>query len=199
MAHEPDRGFAQKDLTGRSYLLQARRDVYRVPCDEIITAGDHLTAVYACTNGKGDAPVVLEFPVQRLQALHHLDRRANGPQRVIFMKRRYAEYGHHGIADELLNGPSVPFQHRAHLCEIAGHDAPKGFGIQALSEMRRSDDVREEDGNGLADFPGCSRRQQPLATSKAELRAVGILLPAAGTRHHRPRLRRLGGPIQPHS
>ena len=88
--------------------------------------------------------------VQPRQRAPHLVGRAHCPERVVLVDDRDAEDGHHGVADELLDSAAVPFQHGAHLVEVADHHPPHRLRVHALAEAREARDVAEQDGDRLA-------------------------------------------------
>jgi hypothetical protein len=110
------------------------------------------------------------------------------------VRRRHAEGGHHGVADELLDGPTFGFDLRAHRRERRLHHVLEAFGVEQLGEPSRARDVREEDGNQLALL---EHRRRPLVQRRragsAEAKAFGILLAAGGANRHDPSVRQQNG------
>jgi hypothetical protein len=95
--------------------------------------------------------------------------------------------GHCCVADELLDRAAVALEDRAQLCVIASHQLAQGFGIGALAERRRADEVTEEDGDRLTHAGGCLGCELGTA-APTEAEAVRILLAAGRTACHRPSL-----------
>jgi hypothetical protein len=62
---------------------------------------------------------------------------------------RDAEGGHDGISNELLHRAAVAFEDRAHLLEVALHDAAEGLGVELLAKACRARDVGEDDRDDL--------------------------------------------------
>jgi len=129
--------------------LQASGDVDRVagceaflgPCHDL--AGHH-------------ADPALEREVDERVA--HLECRPYGAQRVVLAHNRHAEDGHHGVADELLDGAAVALDDRLHPLEVAGEQRTEALGIEPVAEGGRAGEVAEEDGHGLALLVlGCGR------------------------------------------
>ena len=188
------RSLADQDLARLSGLLEASRDVDGVAGDEGLTArriaGHHLTGVDPRAGEDAEAAVALEVLVQSVQSLAHLEGGPHGPERVVLVQDGDAEHRHDGVADELLHGPPVRFERRLHLLEVAGHDPPQGFGIEALSQVGRTGDVGEQDGHDLANLPRRRSRFERTATGRAEASALRVVLTAGGAQGHRQESRR---------
>ncbi|HEU5211652.1 MAG TPA: hypothetical protein VFU10_02690 [Gaiellaceae bacterium] len=84
------------------------------------------------------------------QRAAHLHRRPAGAQCVVLMRGRDAEDGHDGVADELLHRAAVRLNDRLHALEVAREQRPEDLRIRGLPELRRSRDVAEHHGHGLA-------------------------------------------------
>ena len=80
----------------------------------------------------------------------HLSGRADRSKRIVVVDCRDAEDRHHGIADELLDRPAVPLEHRARLLEVARHHPLENFRVEPFAEGRRVGHVAEQDRHGLA-------------------------------------------------
>jgi hypothetical protein len=80
--------------------------------------------------------IPLEVLVQRRKRLPHPDRRPNRPEGVVLVQTGNTENGHHGVSDELLDGPAVPLDRRGHLVEVPLHHASEGFRIEPFPERR---------------------------------------------------------------
>ena len=181
------RRLADQDLSGRSGALEALGDVHRVARDERgairrITR-DHLAAVHPHPHRDRDAERLLELDVQPRDRLAHLDRGANGAQRVVLVEHRDAEDGHDGISDELLDRPTMPFERRARHLVVARHDLPNLLRVLALPEARGAGQVAEQDRDGLPRVEGNGFRDRQGAPARpAEAGSLRIVLaaPAAG-------------------
>ena len=88
-------------------LLEPGGDVDGVARDERVSlAGDDLPGV--------DADPGLELELA--DGIAHLPGGAHRAQRVVLVRDRHPEDGHHRVADELLHRAAVPLEDRAHLC-----------------------------------------------------------------------------------
>ena len=84
------------------------------------------------------------------QRVTHLDRRPHRAQCVVLVHHRHAEDGHHGVADELLDGAAVALDDRLHPLEVAGEQRAEPLGVDRLAERGRAGDVAEEDRDRLS-------------------------------------------------
>ena len=115
------------------------------------------------------------------------ERGADRALRVVLVRNRGAEHGHHGVADELLDRPPEALELVAQPRVIRPEQRAHLLGIHALRARGEADEVGEEDGHDLALLEprvlvDCKRRRAGVA----ETRAIRILLAAAGARkHHR--------------
>ncbi len=138
--HQPIGRLAEEDLAWRSGLLQSGGDVHRVARHETLAggrvAGNDFTGVHPDPSRDPDAVLAFELEVERLQRLPHAGGGPDRAQRVVLVQPGDPEDGHHRIADELLDGPAVSFDHGRHLVEVPTHDAAERFGIQPLAERR---------------------------------------------------------------
>ena len=153
VAHEPEGRLADEDLSRLGRLLEARGDVDRVAGDERLAvlgvAGDDLAGVHPRPQRQPHASLRLQLRVQRLDRRAHLDHGADGAKRVVLMDSRDAEDGHDGVADELLDRPTVALERARGGLEVAGHDAADRLGVELGAEFGRLRDIREDDGHGL--------------------------------------------------
>jgi len=176
---------AEQDLTGLRCLLQAGCDVHCVPgCEAFLRAGDDLTRVHAHAQLEPGPVRALELLVQAGETSAQLVSSAHRPEGVVLVKGRHTEDGHDRIADELLDGASVPLHDRLRGLEVTTHDAPQALRVDPLAERGRARDVAEEDGYGLAHLAhGCGlAEQRPAGIAKA--RAQAILRTATHANHH---------------
>ncbi len=169
VAHELDGLGAEQHLARTSRLLEPRRDVDRVSGREPLRrAGDDLAGV--------DADPSLHADLR--QRVAHLERRTDGPERVVLVQHRHAEHGHHRVADELLDRAAVRLDDPAHPLEVASEQAAHGLRIGRLAERGRPCDVAEDDGDRLPHLQRGRGGGQRRAALEAELRPVRILGPA---------------------
>jgi hypothetical protein len=98
--------------------------------------GHDLARVHADARGEALAVIPLEVLVQRRERLPHPDRRPNRSEGVVLVETGDTENGHHGVSDELLDGPAVPLDHGGHLVEVPPHHAPEGLRIEPSPELR---------------------------------------------------------------
>ena len=113
--HQPIGRLAEEDLAGRSGLLQSGGDVHRVTRHETLAGGrvtgNDFTGVHPDPSRDPDAVLAFELEVERLQRLPHAGGGPDRAQRVVLVQPGDPEDGHHRIADELLDGPAVSFDH----------------------------------------------------------------------------------------
>jgi hypothetical protein len=76
---------------------------------------------------------------------------AHRAKRVVLVHDRDPEDGEHGVADELLERPSVALEHGARSLVIARPDVPEGLRVELLAERRRVCDVAEDERDRLPD------------------------------------------------
>ena len=85
-----------------------------------------------------------------LHALERRERRANGALGVVLVRERDAEGGHDGVAGELLDRAAVRDDAMRDLVEEAVDPPADDLGIGVGEELRRVDEIDEEDGCELA-------------------------------------------------
>ena len=128
-----------------------------------------LARVHAGARDDRHAPRALELLVQRLQALPHLQRGADGAQGVVLVQLRDAEDGHHRIADELLDHAAVTLDDDLHLVEVPGDEPAQRLRVELLPEAHRVGYVGEEHGHDLPHLGiRLRRRRQRCAAGAAE-------------------------------
>ena len=148
-------------------------------------ARDDLAGVGAEADLEADPEAALEFVVQALELLSHLDGCRNRTKRIVFVHRWNAEHGHDRVADELLHRAAVPLDHGAHLVEVAPHGAANRFRIEALAQCGGAHDVGEDDRHHLSHLaPGRFFLRQAGSAGQAETRGSGILLSTARADRH---------------
>ena len=91
--------------------------------------------------GQPHPPPLVDHLVEHLQGrlgVGHGPHRAKGRLGGIA-----GEHGHDGIADDLLDDPTVGGEHRPHLVEVAAEHHPQGLGVETLPELGRPGEVGE--------------------------------------------------------
>src|SRR6266508_4548551 len=186
--YESVRRVADQDLAGARRRREPLRQGDRVPGGKGLPlgriAGDDLAGVDSRADGELDPVLAAQLFVQAPERLAQLRGRPDCAQSVVFVHDRDPEDGHHGVADELLDGATVALEHEAHLDEVARDDAAVGLGVELLAERGRVDDVREDDRHGLPHLARGGGLLQGRATGAAESRARGVRLATAGTGGH---------------
>jgi hypothetical protein len=148
VSDERERRLSDQHLARLRCLLQPRRDVDRIAGRQPLLGPRHHLAGH-----DADPSLEPEFG----QRIPHLHGRTHRAQRVVLMQHRHAEHGHHGVADELLNGAAVTFDDRLHQFEVVREQRSQPFGIERLAERGRAGQVAEQHGHGLALLAGRSR------------------------------------------
>ena len=116
VAHERERRRAEQDLAGLRRLLEPGGDVDGVARRQpLLGACDHLAGV--------DADPSLD--VELGKRIAHLRRRTHRPQRVVLVRDRHAEHGHHGVSDELLHRAAVRLDNSLHPLEVPRQQRPQ--------------------------------------------------------------------------
>jgi hypothetical protein len=148
MCDELVRSLSQEDLPGLRGLLEASGRVDGVARDECLPAPGiprhDLSGLHAGACDECRSEPLLEFRVQLAQPVAHLERRPHCAQGVVLMDDRHAEHRHDGVADELLDRPSVPFDGRLHGGEVPGHHLPERLRIELLGENGGVLDIGED-------------------------------------------------------
>ena len=178
-----DRPLRREDLPRSRGLFESRGDVDRV-------AGDHpafqarlsdrqdLTRVDADAHLEGEPVEGFQSPVQIGQALLHAERGQERSCGVVLVCHRNAEHRHHRVTDELLNGPTLAFDLLAHGAEERVGHLSQMLGVEAGAQGRRTDEVREQDGDQLPLLTWRGGRRYAGATGRAEPSLVRELDPA---------------------
>ena len=84
------------------------------------------------------------------ECLPKLARGSNGTEGIVLVHCRDAEDGHRRVADEFLHQAAVALDRCSHELEVAVEDPPKHLGIQPGAELRRVDEVGEQDRHRLS-------------------------------------------------
>ena len=135
------RGLSDQDLARASSLLQPRRHV-----DGLAGRERRVGLVHHDLAGL-DADPRLERELAHV--VDNRERSSDRPLRVVFVRLRDSERGHHGVPGELLHRPAVRLDAPGHTLE-EGRDPPAhDLRVGAGHEVRVVDEVDEEDGRQL--------------------------------------------------
>jgi len=129
-------------------------------------SGDHLAGVQADVHAQRDA--ALTFQLRRILFKHALydERRAHRALRVVLVRLRRAEHGHHLIADDLVDVPAVPLHDVGDALERAIDDRLHFLGVARLAQLGEPRQVAEQHRHDPALFPrglclrGAARRAE---------------------------------------
>ena len=192
VTNQPVGLLAEQHLARLGRLLEPRGDVDRVAGRQpLLGAGDHFAGVDAHPQLEPRAVAGLELVVQLAEPVSELGGRAHGAQSVVLVHGRHAEDGHHGVADELLDGAAVPLDDRLRGLEVARHHAAQALGVDPLAERGRAGDVAEEHRHDLARLPRARSRGQHGTAGVAEACALPVLGPATRADEHETSLGRV--------
>ena len=175
-----------EDIADLRRRLEPRRGVERITGNPALDRGAIVRERLPGIDGDADLdPRVdaTDLAVEFVGGPSHLQRRANGTEGVIFVRRRDPECTDHRVADELLDRAAMPFDRGAHRSEVAVQDASEDLGIRSLSEVRRADEVAEQRSHDAPTW-GAFVCRQSLAAGVAESRRVRIRGAARLTRLH---------------
>ena len=184
-AHEPVRLVPKQHFARLGGLLQPRGDNDRVARGEpLARARDDFAGVEAHAHFEARPIAPLELLVEVGEPMPKLIGRPDRSERIVLVHRRYAEDGHHRVADELLDGAAVPLDDHLRRLEVARQHAAEALGVDPLAERRGPSDVAEEDRDDLAHLTcGLNARERGPARV-AEPRRLPILRPATRTNQH---------------
>ena len=140
-------------------------------------------------------PALARTEPERANPFDKLQRRSHRPLGVILLSDRRAPDCHHGVADELLNGPAVPADHGTRQVDVTRERVADLLRVPVLGERREADEVDEQD-----------RDQAALRdrTSGSGAGLVGRAAPSTGSTTwsappHAPQNRSAGSPRKPHA
>jgi hypothetical protein len=122
--------------------------------------------------------------VELLDSLQHPKAGPDRPLRIVAVRDRRAEDGHHRIADELLDDAAVLLDARLYLRVVELERVADVLRVGAVRPRRELDEIDEEDRDELALLLECGSRELGPA-GVAEPRPCRVLRPAAGTLHER--------------
>jgi len=171
---------AGEDLAGRGGLLEPRTDVHGVAADERAAftrkADDHFSRVHPDPQSRTVAE-------QLAQPMLHRKCRMQRALRMVLLRRRRPERGHNGVSHELLDRPANTLDLSGHRFVEAVEQGPRPLGILPSRELRRPDQVGEEDGHELALCRGRRYRLHRGGTGRAEACVDGEAGATLGTDH----------------
>ena len=156
-------------------------------------AGDDFAGVHARARLDLDVVLAPELVVQSRERLAHLDSGAHRPQCIVLVQHRQPEDRHDRVADELLDGAPMSFEHLLHGVEVLRHDTPERLGVEPFAEARRADKIGEHDGDRLADLGRVIGGTERGATRAAEPGVQRVVLAAVGAGLHVWSVRRCAG------
>ena len=79
--------------------------------------------------------------------LDEVERCPDGALGIVLARDRRAPDRHHGVPDELLDGPAVALDHRSGLREVATLERLDGLRIDRFGGRGEADEVGEQDGH----------------------------------------------------
>ena len=97
-----------------------------------------------------DRAARLQARTQRVDGVDELERRPDRALGVVLVGDRRAPQGHHRVADELLDDPTVALDDLAREIEIAGQELADVLGVATLGHRGEADEVGEEDAHEAA-------------------------------------------------
>src|SRR5207248_5445706 len=106
---------------------------------------------------------------------------ANRALRVVLVRGRCTEDGHHRVADELLDRPTEPLDLVLHPRVVRTQNRAHVFRISTVGAVREADEVDEEHRYDLPLLGGLRLLDEWCAARETEARAFGVLLAAGGT------------------
>ncbi len=121
---------------------------------------------------------------QLLDRVEDPERGAHGTFGVVLVRNRRPEHGHHGVADELLDGASEALQIGLDPFVVCAQHGADVLRVGSVGPAREADEVDEEHGDDLPLLPDGSRSLERASTGKAEPRMSGVLLAAGGAGGH---------------
>ena len=176
------RRLADQDLHRRRVLLEPGGGVHGVAGHQALSAGhvagDDLAGVHTGPVLQAHAEPLEEHLVHVDEALLHLERRADGPHRVVLVQTGESEHRHDRVADVLLDPAAVPLEHQPHLVEIEVQHLAEVLAVQAFAERGGALEVREHDGDGPADLFDGDVGSEARAAEATQAEPVRVLFAA---------------------
>ena len=144
-AGQPLRRFVREHLPMFRRRLHPGGGVHRVPSDHALAdrpkghrylPGDD--------SGPGGQAWYVYLGAQLAHGVHQVQRGPHGPLGVPLHRHWGTPHRHHGIADELLHHPPVPFDHGPGRPEILRQQLPDGLWIPGFRQRGEPDHVTEQ-------------------------------------------------------
>ena len=160
------RGVVDQDLAGVSHLLQALRDVHRVPTGGGTARSralrDHLTRAHSHAGADSNSEGLLQLVGKRGQPLLQLDGSPYRAYGVVIVEHRHSEHSHQGVARIGVDRPPVSLEHGTHVRQVALTCAAARLGVGRLGRRGRVDHAGEQDGHRLAGLVAPALRSHRL-------------------------------------
>jgi hypothetical protein len=176
-----ERQLADDERSGRSGSLKARRRVDDVAGRDALAGLGTRAKLHnrlACRHRCAHLETELIRRFQDPQA------RPNRTLRVVLVRDRSAEHGHHRVADELLHRSTEPDELFAHPLVVGLQRRAHVFRVSGIGARGERDQVDEEHGDGLALLPEHPRAERSAAR-EAEASPFRVLLRATRADAHR--------------
>ena len=139
---QPPRAGPEHDLARRGRLLQARGDV------DGLAGRERRVGVVDDDLARLDADPRLE--PELVDLVEDRERGAHRALRVVLVRPRHAERGHHGVAGELLDRAAVLLDLLGRVLEVARHAPADDLRVAGAEQRRRVDEIDEDHGCELA-------------------------------------------------
>ena len=143
------RPIVHHDPVWRGLGLQPRGEVYHLTGHHELTGRRRQQVGDDFPGGDGDAQVQIgvQFCIEAGHPPLHCQRRPQRPFRVILVRRRHPEDGHHRIPDEFLHRPSVPGDLFAHRRKEAGDQRAHRLRVQLPGHAGGTCEVGKQHGD----------------------------------------------------
>src|SRR5690349_9190911 len=151
----PARRVADEDDARLGQRLDPRGGVDEIARNHALSLGPDrhsgLAGENACADAESRSAELVGEPGDRRD---EVESGPHGALRVVLVCDGRSPYGHHGVADELLDRPAVALDKPAARIEVARQKLPHLLGVALLRDRGESDEIGEEDGD---DAPLCKR------------------------------------------
>ena len=127
--------------------MEACRRIERITGDPTLDGSTIIRERLACIDADADLdPHVrtTDRSIEVSRSALHLQRRPDGPERVILVRGRHPEHADDRVADELLDRPAMPLDRRAHRPEVAAQYASQDLRVRPLGDPRGADQIAEQ-------------------------------------------------------
>ena len=169
--------------------LDPRSSVHDVARDEHVTAfrlRTHRDHGLPRVDAHSYAEVELRVRVVEVgDRVEDAEARAHRAFSVVFVRDGSPERGHHGIADELLDGASIALDHAADASVVRSDARPYVLWILALRRRREPDEIAEQHGHDLSlvlRASGIAAERRATESAEGEVFVIGLAACAAS--HH---------------